>query len=307
MYLTGFSDEAGGDINVQIKATKELGWSNIELRRTGFKGDMATMSDEDFETMSGLLNDAGVTINCFGSGIANWGQAIDAPFENTLNTVKASIPRMQKLGTSLVRIMSYAILRDEETWVPLADQNFEERARRLNEIVPMFLDAGITPVHENCMNYGGLCWQNSLRLMEAVPKLKLVFDTGNPVFSPDAAKPAENGVLPRQNAWEFYTNVKPFIEYVHIKDGRGVATDGHGQIFPGGQDFTYPGEGDCMVPEIIKDLCDSGYDGGFSMEPHLSVVFHEEGGETQAGAQYNSYIEYGKKFMTIARDAGYSC
>ena len=55
MYLTGFADEAGGDINIQIKATKELGWSDIELRRTGFKGDMANMSDEDFGAWGGIL------------------------------------------------------------------------------------------------------------------------------------------------------------------------------------------------------------------------------------------------------------
>ena len=32
----------------------------------------------------------------------------------------------------------------------------------------MFLDAGIQPVHENCMNYGGLGWTFALRLVEAV-------------------------------------------------------------------------------------------------------------------------------------------
>ena len=306
MYLTGFADEAGADLAIQIKATKELGWSNVELRKTGFDGDLASMSDADFDTMAGTLNDAGVTVNCFGSGIANWGQSIEAPFEDTLTSVKASIPRMQTLGAKLVRIMSYAIRRDPDTWLPIPDQMFDERVRRLNEFVPMFLDAGITPVHENCMNYGGLCWQNTVELMEAVPKMRLVFDTGNPVFSPDAAKPIVNGVLPRQDAWEFYTNVKPYIDYVHIKDGRGIATDTKGSVFPGGQEFTYPGEGDCMVPEIVKDLYESGYDGGFSMEPHLAVVFHEEAGESQADAQYDSYIEYGKKFMKICTDAGYT-
>ena len=32
MYYTGFADEASQDIDLQIKATKELGWKYIESR-----------------------------------------------------------------------------------------------------------------------------------------------------------------------------------------------------------------------------------------------------------------------------------
>ena len=39
--------------------------------------------------------------------------------------------------------------------VPVVAQYKEERFRRL-KIVVTGLDAGITPVHENCMNYGGM-------------------------------------------------------------------------------------------------------------------------------------------------------
>jgi len=45
----------------------------------------------------------------------------------------------------------------------------------------MFADAGLTALHENCMNYGGMGWQFTLKLLENVPGLKLVYDTGNPV------------------------------------------------------------------------------------------------------------------------------
>lgn len=301
MYLTGFADEAGAAIATQIVATKELGWSNIELRKTGFKGDLATMSDEDFESLYAALQEAGVAINCFGSSIANWGRSVEAPFEETLEDVRRCIPRLQKLKTPMVRIMSYAILRDPDTWVPLPveQQMFEERCRRMNEFIPIFLDAGIQPVHENCMNYGGMCPQNTLRMIEAVSGLKLVFDTGNPPFSPDMASGLTAPPLPRQNTWDFYNQVKDHIEYVHIKDAKGEACDLPGKIFPEGQTFTYPGEGDGDVEKVVADLLKNGYDGGFSMEPHLQVVFHEEGGETKEQAQYESYVEYGRRFEVI--------
>ena len=39
--------------------------------------------------------------------------------------------------------------------------------------------------------------------------------------------------------------------------------------------YTFPGEGDGCVREIVSDLIARGYDGGFSIEPHMVRVFHE--------------------------------
>ena len=63
--------------------------------------------------------------------------------------------------------------------------------------------------------------------------------------------------------------------------------------------YTFPGEGDGDVKRIIKDLLDNGYDGGFSMEPHMAVVFHDDSVKSESDIQYNNYIEYGKRFMKI--------
>ena len=48
MFLTGFADEAGAALDVQIKATKELGWKYIETRKIGDK-TLATLSDAEFD------------------------------------------------------------------------------------------------------------------------------------------------------------------------------------------------------------------------------------------------------------------
>ena len=42
MYFSGFADEVSADIHQQIKATKELGWSNIESRVMG-SGNLKNM------------------------------------------------------------------------------------------------------------------------------------------------------------------------------------------------------------------------------------------------------------------------
>lgn len=309
MYLTGFADEAGKEIKTQIKATKELGWSNIELRATGFSGDLAAMTDAEFDEFCGILLPSGVKINCFGSGIANWGKDVSLPFEDTKKEVMASIPRMQKIGCKMVRIMSYAVRKDPASGLPLRDseQDLPERIKRLDYIIKTFNDAGILPVHENCMNYGGMSWKHTLQLIEKLPELKLVYDTGNPTFTADMALGKYEQPVPRQDAFEFYKQVKKHIAYMHIKDASGEAIDRPGEVFPTVKEYTYPGEGVGKVREIMKDLMDSGYDGGISMEPHLKVVFHEAEGENEADAKYNSYVEYGKRFMKLMADIGYPC
>lgn len=287
MYLTGFADEAASDIEGQIRATKELGWSHIEARNINGV-NIHDIPEPLFEEVAGRLEDAGIHVNCFGSAIANWAKQITDPFDLTLDEVRRAIPRMQRLGTRMIRIMSYAVLPGREP----DDQMEEERFRRLRILYQMFTDAGITPLHENCMNYGGMSWQHTLRLLENVPGLKLVFDTGNPVFTDDRSKPKP---YPKQSSWEFYTHVKEHIAYVHIKDG---VWDPQTQTMR----YTFPGEGDGDVRRIVQDLLASGYDGGFSIEPHLSVVQHKHQTSSPEEQRYLNYIEYGRRFERLVSE-----
>ncbi len=278
MYMTGFADEAAAGIDAQIRATKELGWSNIESRAV----DGVNIHDLDnaaFDVVYGKLQDAGVSVNCFGSTIANWGKHINQPMEADLSALNRAIPRMQRLGTKLIRIMSYAVLPDRSP----EDQMKEERFARLRILTERLLEAGIQPVHENCMNYGGMGWSYTLALIDNVPGLKLVFDTGNTVFTDDRTKPEPH---PKQSSWEFYTNVKDHVVYFHIKDG----------IWDGEKaNYTYPGLGNGDVRRIMEDAIRSGYDGGISIEPHLGAVFHDDSVKTPEEAKYAMYVEYGRR------------
>ena len=293
MYLTGFADEAAADIDGQIRATKELGWENIESRNIDGT-NIHDISDEAFDVVCGKLEEAGVRINCFGSAIANWGKSIEEPFDSSLEEARRSIPRMRRLGTELVRIMSFGILKGRGP----DDQMEEERFKRVGELHRMFTGEGITPVHENCMNYGGMGWTYTMRLIEAVPGLKLVFDTGNPVMADDMAKDPPR---PKQSSWEFYSHVKEHVAYVHIKDGRFVSEKPDG-IFPNAE-FTFPGEGDGDVRRIVRDLLQSGYDGGISIEPHLAVVLHDESVKSGDDVKFANYVEYGRRMIALLDEA----
>lgn len=208
MYLTGFADEAAQDLATQIKATKEIGWTRISAR--GVNGaNLHELPDDEFDKVAGQLDDSGITIPEFGSLIGNWGKKITSDFDITLAEIERAIPRMQRLNTKLIRIMSYA----QEPWGN--DQQEEERFRRLREIHTRFADAGLQAVHENCMNWGGFSPDHTLRLVEEVPGLKLIFDTANPVFQLDRSK---SEPFPWQDPLEFYNKVKEHVVHIHIKD-----------------------------------------------------------------------------------------
>ncbi len=287
MILTGITDEAGALIDTQIKAVKELGWNTIEARSVeveGFpKANLHDIADEAFDVVEEKLKKAGVGVYCFGSTIANWGKKIDDPFD--LSEVERAIPRMQRLGSQYVRIMSYAVREGE-------DQLEEERFHRLREMTKRFLDAGITPVHENCMNYGGMSWQHALKLLENVPGLKWVFDTANPVFNDDRSKPEP---MPKQDPWEFWTHLKEHTVHIHVKDA--IWDDSKNDA-----DYTLPGKGDGAVRRILSDALESGYDAGISIEPHLAVVFHDDSVKASDEEIYQSFIGYGKALMELLED-----
>jgi len=282
MFFTGIADEAGANIDVQIKATKQLGWKHIEGRAvevSGFpKGNLHDIPEAAFEIVVGKLKEAGIQINCFGSAIMNWGKTIETPFEVTLAEVRRAIPRMTRLGARHVRVMSFKPADEASTIPPVV---FE----RVREVTKMFLDAGLQPVHENCMNHGGMSPQHALQLLEQVPGLKWVFDTANPIFNPDRSKPQP---WHKQDPWEFWVAVRDATEHIHIKDATWNPAKNDA-------DYNWPGEGKGRVRDILKDALARGYDAGLSIEPHLAVVFHDASVKSNDEAMFSSYVEYGRR------------
>lgn len=287
MTFSGFTDEAGRDLATQIKVTKALGWQHLSLR--GIDGvNVHELSGEDFESAADRLDESGLKVVEFGSLIGNWAKPISTDFDITLGEIDRAIPRMKRLGTKLVRIMSYA----QEAWGE--EQNEEERFRRLREIVNRFKAEGIVAAHENCMNWGGFSAEHSLRLIAEVPDLKLIYDTGNPVFQLDRSRQQADGNFPWQSAWDFYQAVKPHLCHVHIKDCHNPTAEGVEPV------YVQPGEGQAEVRRILKDLQKSDYDGYVAIEPHVATVFHVSDGEEVDWKQcYDSYFQYGQNLESL--------
>ena len=286
MILTGIGDEAGSSIEAQIAATKDLGWKHLEMRGVEVAGhpkaNFHDIPDKAFETAVGQLDKSGVGVYCFGSTIMNWAKKVDDPFEITLTEVKRAVPRMQRVGSKYVRIMSFKPGDDEFKTPP-------EVFKRVKEVTQRFLDVGITPVHENCMNYGGMSWQHALELLDKVPGLKWVFDTANPVFNPDRSKAKP---WPRQDPWEFWTHVRDHVVHIHVKDATWVPAKNDA-------DYNWPGEGEGRVRDILKDAFARGYKSGISIEPHMVVVFHDAASKSNDDAMRQNFVEYGRRLEKL--------
>ena len=103
-------------------------------------------------------------------------------------------------------------------------------------------------LHEN---EKGIYGDNAPRCKELLdafygPHFKAVFDFANFVQVGQQTLPA-------------YELLKPYVEYVHVKD----AQWGTGAVVPAGQ-------GDGHVKDILTDLIGGGWKGFLSLEPHLT-------------------------------------
>lgn len=293
MLLTGFTDEAAPDLAGQIRAARALGWTAIEARNIDGV-NLHELDDQAFARARDQLQEAGIGVACLGSAIANGKAPIDEPASRSLEQARRAIARMRALGCTRIRIMSWNL----RPGLPPAQQDPEERIRRLRVLVALFRDAGIAPLHENCFNYGGMGWTYTRQLLDAVPGLGLVFDTGNPVHSDDWSAPLEpDGRRPKQSAWEFWRQVRDHVAHIHIKDGwRDEATGRSG--------YGWPGEGRGDVRRILADCHARGYAGAISIEPHLAVdpAGHPPGAAPEE-IRFADFLEYGRRTARLIAEA----
>lgn len=271
MFLSGIADEAGDSIETQIEAHKELGFKHIEIRNVN-KKNLTDVDDTTFNEIAKKIEKAGMKVSCFSSQIANWARKISGDFNIDAEELKRAIPRMRRFNTKYIRIMSYPNDNYEDSkWRA-------EAIKRLKELVKIAGDGGIILAHENCSGWGGLGPKEALDLVESVnsPALKFLLDTGN--------KPHKTGTV-----YEVFRAIKQHIVYVHIKNYKGEK----------GDEFVFPDEGEGQVGRILKELLASGYNGGFSIEPHMAAVVHTGKEADNKEAAYRLYIEYGKKTQAL--------
>lgn len=278
--LSGLADEAADGIAGQIAAHRELGWKALELRLLdGKQFSGPAVSDDDFARALDAIEAAGMRVSGFASAIGNWSRPINGDFAVDLADLRVLLPRMLQAKTRFVRTMG---------WMQAGTSDAEwrdEGIRRYREMAKLAADADVVLLHENCEGWGGSSPDNARTFMEAVdhPNVRYLFDIGNTVSYGLPTLP-------------FYEAVKPFIAYVHVKDARRNPAGGKSNA------FTYPGQGDALVREVLTDLLRSGYSAGVSIEPHVASIVHlGDGTKASPEERFASYVKYGRELEALLR------
>jgi len=285
MIITGISDEAGSSLEKQIQAHKELGWNYLELRLINGKNIVGELPDDEFGKAVRAIEKNDMRVSGFASAIGNWSRPVTGNFRLDIDDLKCSIPRMKRLNTKYIRIMSWLGEGVTETeWR-------KEAIYRCRKLAKMAEDVGIVLTHENCIGWGGLGAKQMVELYEEVnsPSFKLLYDIGNTI---------SHGYNPE----DFFSIIRHNFVYAHIKDAFKNPAGGKSQ------NYAYCGEGDAMLEPILdKIINEDGYDGFISIEPHVAAIVHLAGAQVSEEEKYRSYIKYGKEFMRIMERVTKKC
>lgn len=239
-YISGFSDEISQDINVQFEALNRMGISYFEPRGINGK-NISKMSEEEIYELKKLMDKSGIKVSSIGSpvGKIRVTESFDEHFDMFKNIVKFA----KILGTRYIRMFSF-YPGEDEVWTEAYKQ---EAFRRLACMIEYAKQEDVVLLHENEKGIYGDTGERCLELME-----NFYGDHFKAVFDP------ANSVQVKEDTWNAYEMMKPYIAYMHIKDAN--LSDGY--VVPAGK-------GDGKVSNILKDLFASGFDGYLSIEPHL--------------------------------------
>lgn len=237
--LSGFADEISPDLDEQCRILTDLGMTQLELR-SAWDVNVSRLDPDQLDRVATTLAENGVAVSCIGSPIGKTGLT-DDPDEH-LALLTRCVAVAERLGAPYVRVFSFRV---DEPGRP-ADRDLV--LSRYAAMAKVAERAGVVLLHENETGMWGDTPERCVDLVESVgsPAVRLTWDPANYVAA---------GLRPFDDA---YAPVRPYLEYLQVKD-KVRATD---TVVPAG-------DGDGQIPETLQALAADGFDGVFSLEPHL--------------------------------------
>jgi sugar phosphate isomerase/epimerase len=238
--LTGFADEVSPDFSEQVALLTTLGIRHLEFR-SAWKTNILDLSEAQLTDAKAMLDDAGISVSSIGSPIGKI--KVSGDLAPHLDRMRHAATLANYFDAKYVRVFSFFIDKGDDP-----DQHRDEVVRRMAAITAIAEEYGVVALHENEKHIFGDIPSRCVDMVEAVnsPSLRLIMDPANFV---------QCDVHPYTDA---YASMRPFLEYMHIKD----AKFGAKEVLPAG-------DGDGQVREVVRALHDDGFDGFFSLEPHL--------------------------------------
>jgi len=240
--LTGFADEVSPELDEQLDTLAQESISHMELRSV-WNTNVLDLMDEELERVKSVAAQRGIGISSIGSPIGK--VPVTDPFEPHLQRFRRALQAAHVMEAPYVRVFSFFIPEEQEP-----ARYREEVIGRLGTLAGEAEESGVTLLHENEKEIYGDVPSRCVDILAGVgsPALRAAWDAANFV---------QCGI--NHPYTEGYVPLRPYLEYVHVKD----ALSGSGKVVPAG-------EGDGQLPETLSALHASGFDGFFSLEPHLA-------------------------------------
>ncbi len=233
--LAAFADESSSALSGQLDALQRNGIALLEVRNVDGK-NVKDLTGQEAVLLRRHLTDAGLGVSSVGSPIGKI--PVDGDFAAHLEELKHILELANILKAPNLRLFSFYMPADRpaEDFASLVI----DRMAAMAETARQF---GVTACHENEKGIFGDTAERCLRLHQAVPQLRAVFDPANFVQC-------------GQDPLDAWTLLKQYVQYLHIKD---AAADGR---------IVAPGDGAGHILQIIADYATRG---GrlLTLEPHL--------------------------------------
>ncbi len=249
--LCAFADEASKNVDKQIEAMLANGIDYLEIR--GVDGEnVSGITVEKAKEVREKLEANGLAVWSIGSPYGKI--KITDDFAPHLDKFKYGLELAHVLGAKNIRLFSFYVPQGE------ADGYTDAVLERLSAFRDAAKGSGIQLCHENEKGIYGDVADRCVRIQEAFPDIKAVFDPANFIQCGQDTK----------DAWE---KLYPYVEYMHIKDALA-----DGKVVPAGK-------GIGNLPWLLSQ-----YRGEvLTLEPHLSVfkgLEELEGGDRPKVGEY---------------------
>ena len=255
--LSAFADEISADLNEQIEVIRSEHIHYIDLRGA-WNTNVLDLTDQQVTEIKQRLDAQGIGVSAIASPIGK--TPIDTPFEEHLQRFQRAIELAQFFHTPFIRIFSFYSpisegkgIGGKESVDPAIWRN--EVLRRLRELTRLARNANLVLLHENEKDIYGDTIARCIDLLQNIndPHFQAIFDPANFIQCEQTPYP------------DAYQELRPWLRYMHVKDALADGT------------VVAAGEGVARWLEILQQLQTDGYDGFFSLEPHLAIAGQYQG------------------------------
>jgi sugar phosphate isomerase/epimerase len=251
IHLSAFADEISADLNEQIAVLRSENIHFIDLRGV-WNTNVLDLTDQQVAEIKQTLDAQGIGVSAIASPIGKI--PVHASFEDHLQRFRRAIELAQFFQTPFIRIFSFYPPVSEGTASvengstdPATWRN--EVLSRLRELTRLARNANLILLHENEKDIYGDSIVRCTDLLQNIndPHFQAIFDPANFIQCKQTPYP------------DAFQALHPWLRYMHVKD---ALADGM---------VVAAGEGVARWPEIVQRLHADGYDGFFSLEPHLAL------------------------------------